>query len=1524
MFKRLFVFLTLLFALSMIWGQGVETFANSGLTTTYSDGSFEGDGGITWSYGRSRDEGDFPIDGNGLMFHRPVDSFLEATISGGIGTFSFQYRKAFTGANARQLELLVNGVVVDTTPIFGNVSGADPTIHTMTVNDINVAGDVTIRIQNVAPGPTTTQTTIDNIVWTGYTGAAIPTIAASGTLSAFNTSVGTPSAAQSYTLQGLNLTQNISVTAPAGFEISSDNETFTSTLSLAPSYNGSVYVRLTGTTLGEYSGDITHTSAGATQVDKAVSGTVAEEQDGYFVDFEGPGETNGSYASATVNLSSLDWDLTETLIGTEAGELINGIRTARLRGYAASAMTMLEDKTGGLGTISFLYKTYNATDQQANWKVEYSTTAGASWIQIGDSFTATPTVQTFSETVDAPGNVRVKISVDGNPGTGNKRINIDDILMTNYGAVVPFINISGTLNAFATEVGFPSTAQTYTLSGDNLTSNIQIAAPAGFEISSNGSTYSNSLSLSPSYDGSVYVRLTGTTLGEYSGNITHNSTDAQEVTLPVSGEVYEPAEPGDPIVLFVEDFAYDAETDLVGTGGWLQTGTGANNPIQIVEGNLSYPGYVQNAGNMAYLDTTGQDANHTFAPQTEGSVYAAVLVNVDSAQAAGDYFMHFGQEDMGSYFGGRVFLKQDGDSDNAFIGLVYSSGAGAVTQYTTTSYPFGSTILLVLKYDIIPGEKNDVTSLFINPTPNAPEPTADLISASGYNAAPADLVSVGSFGLRQGNFNNAAALGVDGIRITNDWDLLWTTDEPETPVIYAEGDLDEVICIVGTPSEEYAEYTLYGENLRGPITVTAPEHFQVTTDPEGEWASQIQVSATFNGTIYVRIYTNVMGEHAGNIVHSSTDAADVHLRIEGEAIAPLVGWGLTNNMGVFEADYGEDSNVQSYSLNVTGASLPISIEITKGPFVFSKTSATGPWTAEDTLPANFSGNIWVKMISTRDVEVTGEITHDTLNASPLRIDLEGVIYPPTGDFAQDLFISEYVEGSGNNKALEIFNGTGMSVDLSNYRLLLFANGNSTPNNTHNLSGTLAHGDVMVYVHSGAGDELAALGDDTSAATNFNGDDAISLQKQVDDDWIDIDIFGVIGEDPGTEWTADGGYSTLDKTLVRKASVTQGVSVNPTGHEANSPSGFATLATEWDVYPINTFEYLGFHIFAPGGDPVAETPQISPAGGLKTEPIYVTMSTDTAGATIYYTTDGNEPTEASSVYQGQFLINETTTVKAKAFAVGYTPSATATVNYSFPVMVNSIAELRAKPTGNTYAFKLATEAILTYQNANRGTKYLQDNTAAIVIDDFGGIITTQYQLYDGITGVTGYLNKYNELLQFVPLANAPAATSHGNVVIPEVRTLASLTTDDQAKLIKVMNITLDATGDFLETAQNINIVDSDLVMRTFADTDYANTPIPQTPVNVTALVGQFYQAMQISPRFLSDFEAGTPALDAPELVISEAGDEITVSWAAVTGATNYKVYGSDDPYGGFTLLQSSSALSYSETAGSKRFYYVIAE
>gem|GEM_PF-2592363 len=148
---------------------GFESFDFSDLpgNNTYASGSFIGYGGITWVYGESRDEGDFPIDGKSIMLRNARDSYLEATIPGGVRTFTFDYRKAFTGSEVRQLEFIINGTQVATTQTFGTSSGAEETIYHFSYF-INTPEEITIRIKNVGVTTTLRHVVIDNIKWTCY------------------------------------------------------------------------------------------------------------------------------------------------------------------------------------------------------------------------------------------------------------------------------------------------------------------------------------------------------------------------------------------------------------------------------------------------------------------------------------------------------------------------------------------------------------------------------------------------------------------------------------------------------------------------------------------------------------------------------------------------------------------------------------------------------------------------------------------------------------------------------------------------------------------------------------------------------------------------------------------------------------------------------------------------------------------------------------------------------------------------------------------------------------------------------------------------------------------------------------------------------------------------------------------------------------------------------------------------------------------------------------------------------------
>ncbi len=258
----------------------------------------------------------------------------------------------------------------------------------------------------------------------------------------------------------------------------------------------------------------------------------------YIVDFEGDGETKGAYALDTVNLSGLDWDMTEALIGTSDHDWKNGERSARMGGHGESSMTMLENKINGLGTISFEYRRYG-TDAQVDWMVEYSTNDGTDWTQIGEDFTAPASdeVQTFSEEVNVTGDVRVRIKRATETGTANRRLNIDDITITDYAGTDPTITLSkSALNFEEVYDGFYSRPQQYNVGGTNLTDDITVTAPSGIEITTTcGSGYTSSITLSQS-GGSVssttiYARYTS---GTVAGNITHTSTDADTKNIAIN------------------------------------------------------------------------------------------------------------------------------------------------------------------------------------------------------------------------------------------------------------------------------------------------------------------------------------------------------------------------------------------------------------------------------------------------------------------------------------------------------------------------------------------------------------------------------------------------------------------------------------------------------------------------------------------------------------------------------------------------------------------------------------------------------------------------------------------------------------------------------------------------------------------------------------------------------------------------------------------------------------------------------
>ncbi len=347
-----------------------------------------------------------------------------------------------------------------------------------------------------------------------------------------------------------------------------------------------------------------------------------------------------------------------------------------------------------------------------------------------------------------------------------------------------------------------------------------------------------------------------------------------------------------------------------------------------------------------------------------------------------------------------------------------------------------------------------------------------------------------------------------------------TTSAPAPVITLSTASLTGFTYVLGSGPSTEQTFTVSGTNLTQNISISAPTNYEISKTSDTGYSTPLTFA------------------HSGGTVSAQT----VYVRLKS---------GLS--IGSYN---GED--ITATSSGATNKTVTCSGSVSTPPSPTAPSATAASYTDYDSFTANWDS-------------VSG--------ATGYYLD---VYTYGSGTFATDLLISEYVEGSGSNKYIEIYNGTGSTVDLSNYRLKLYFNGSGTATGLTDvaLTGTLAHGACIVYKNSSASltlpEGVTAI---NTSAVNFNGDDAVALVKVVNEVEEFVDIFGMIGQDPGTQWTADGGYTTLNKTLVRKSSVTEGVSVNPSGYSADDTSAFETLGTEWDVYDQDTSSYLGSHTMA---------------------------------------------------------------------------------------------------------------------------------------------------------------------------------------------------------------------------------------------------------------------------------------------------------------------------------------------------------
>lgn len=409
-----------------------------------------------------------------------------------------------------------------------------------------------------------------------------------------------------------------------------------------------------------------------------------------------------------------------------------------------------------------------------------------------------------------------------------------------------------------------------------------------------------------------------------------------------------------------------------------------------------------------------------------------------------------------------------------------------------------------------------------------------------------------------------------------------------------------------------------------------------------------------------------------------------------------------------------------------------------------------------------------------------------------------------------VIITEIADPNNSSKSrfIELTNIGQNAFDLNGYNLIRWTNSNTDPtaNSEKDLSsyGSIPPGTILTFAANATEFEATygfAPTDNfgTGGVADSNGDDNIALRNGT----TIYDIFGV----PGVDGT-NTAHEFEDGRAERKASVTAPSSTwvasewnidNDSGGgdgAQDAPSGYDPGS--WVGFSGNTTPNLGIQspsnnvtIYSNSLNITLSIENFSVANGSGDGHIHYTL--DGGSVVMKYDTD---PITLTNLGEGNHIL-VFSLVDNNHNALD--PAVEATLNFTvdIPTQVSNISALRQSNLGE--AIEVVGEAVLTYKQSFRNAKVFQDDNAGIYVDDSDGVITTTYELGDGVTGITGTLSEYNGLLQFTPISDPGVASSSANTVNPVTLTLAQLTASGEnyeSQLVRVEDVTI--SGDNGET------------------------------------------------------------------------------------------------------------------------------
>lgn len=495
--------------------------------------------------------------------------------------------------------------------------------------------------------------------------------------------------------------------------------------------------------------------------------------------------------------------------------------------------------------------------------------------------------------------------------------------------------------------------------------------------------------------------------------------------------------------------------------------------------------------------------------------------------------------------------------------------------------------------------------------------------------------------------------------------------------------------------------------------------------------------------------------------------------------------------------------------------------------------------------------------------------------------------PPPVTGCADLFFSEYVEGSSNNKALEIYNPTPNAIDLGGYEVHRFNNGGMTAAISGFDPGTILNaGEVYVFGNAMADAAILSESDSLSAVTFFNGDDALLLINVTAGDTLDA--IGIVGVDPGTFWPVGSGF-TAERTLVRMATVQEGTTDWDLGDD------------QWNVHPQNTFGFLGSHDMIPCG---SATPLI----GFTSSALTVGEDAGTVDIMVSLANSNGVPSDITVNYTGGSAtdaVDFTQTLPTPLMFPG-------TMDQSLSISLDIIDDIDEE-------LDETIELVLTMPN-NAETVIdtlvvtIMDNDAIIPLYDIGEINNVdadgvadstgvtckveatvygvnlrpqglQFTLHDGTGGIgvfnntgdlgytvtegdnirlIGSISQFNGLTQMNP--DSIVFLSVGNPLNDPIL-VTELNEDTESELIKIECVMIIDTSDWSPGGSGFNVDVTDGVnentIRIDADVDIFNQPAPTGTFSVIGIGGQFDpdvphdSGYQLLPRYSMDIITNDP-------------------------------------------------------------------